>query len=72
MTNRRGYDMLKSTLHALLQPEFERDPLHRLIRTGARKLIGKAVDAELTTMLEHSADLKTDQVDCRAILRIIF
>jgi len=32
--------MPKSTLHALSQPESECDPLHGLIRTGARKLIG--------------------------------
>jgi hypothetical protein len=62
MTNRGGYAMPKSTLHALSQPESERDPLHELIRTGARKLIGKAVDAEITTMIEHYADLKAPSV----------
>jgi hypothetical protein len=62
MANRRGYAMPKSTLHALSQPESECDPLHGLIRTGARKLIGKAVDAELAAVLEHYADLKAPSV----------
>jgi putative transposase len=50
--------MSKSTLHALSQPESEQDPLHELLRNGARRLIAEAVDTELAAMLEHYAGLK--------------
>jgi putative transposase len=49
--------MSDSTLHAVSQPESEAtDPLHELLRQGARDLIAKAVEAELTTFLEQYAD----------------
>lgn len=51
--------MSKSNLHALSQPEAEHDPLHELIRNGARQLITEAVNTELTALLEQYADLKT-------------
>lgn len=51
--------MSKSNLHALSQPESEQDPLHSLIRQGARKLISEAVDAELAALLDHYRSLKT-------------
>lgn len=51
--------MSKSNLHALSQPESEQDPLHSLIRHGARKLIAEAVDAELAALLDHYRGLKT-------------
>ena len=40
--------MSKSNLHALSQPEATtNDPLHDLIRQGARDLIARAVESEL-------------------------
>jgi len=51
--------MSKSTLHALSQPEAEHDPLHELIRNGARQLIAEAVNTELAALLEQYADHKT-------------
>ena len=53
--------MPKSTLHALSQPESEHDPLHDLIRQGARKLIAEAVDTELAALLAQCADKKTPE-----------
>jgi hypothetical protein len=44
--------MSESTLSVLSQPETEEsDPLHALLRRGARKLIADAVDAELPERL---------------------
>ena len=52
--------MSKSTLHALSQPEtIGSDPLHELIRQGARDLIARAVEAELEALLSRHADLTT-------------
>lgn len=51
--------MTKSTCHALSQPEAEHDPLHELIRNGARRLIAEAVDAELAALLEQYAGHET-------------
>ncbi|MBB3143615.1 IS256 family transposase [Halomonas organivorans] len=49
--------MTDSTLRALSQPESEpSDPLHELLRQGARDLIAKAVEAELATFLAQYAD----------------
>lgn len=36
------------------------DPISELIRSGARELIAKAIDAELQELLAQYADLKTD------------
>jgi hypothetical protein len=36
------------------------DPLHELLRKGARDLIAKAVEAELSTFLEQYADKTLD------------
>ncbi|MYL23130.1 IS256 family transposase, partial [Halomonas alkaliantarctica] len=42
--------MTDSTLQAVTQPDNDiTDPLHELLRQGARDLIAKAVEAELTT-----------------------
>jgi transposase-like protein len=52
--------MPKSNLHALSQPEVtDNDPLHELIRQGARDLIAQAVESELDTLLKRYADVKT-------------
>ncbi|MFB9145470.1 MULTISPECIES: IS256 family transposase [Halomonas] len=53
--------MTDSTLRALSQPEPPiTDPLHELLRQGARDLIAKAVEAELATFLEQYADQRLD------------
>jgi len=56
-----GYVMTDSTLRALSQPEPQvADPLHELLRQGARDLIAKAVEAELATFLAQYADQRLD------------
>ncbi len=61
--------MTHSTLRALSQPEPEvTDPLHELLRQGARDLIAKAVEAELATFLEQYAD-KTLEDGRKAVVR---
>ena len=53
--------MTNSTLQALSQPEPQvTDPLHELLRQGARDLIAKAVEAELATFLAQYADQRLD------------
>ncbi|KYZ86108.1 TetR family transcriptional regulator, partial [Alcanivorax sp. KX64203] len=53
--------MTDSTLRALSQPEPQvTDPLHELLRQGARDLIAKAVKAELATFLAQYADQRLD------------
>ena len=48
--------MNQSTLKVLSQPGIgEADPLHALLREGARELIAKAVEAELASFLESVA-----------------
>jgi len=48
--------MSQSTLRVLSQPENEEtDPLHALLRAGARELIAQAVEAELASFLEGVA-----------------
>ncbi len=52
--------MSKSNLHARSQPEVaSNDPLHELIRQGARELISKAVESELQGLLDQYADAST-------------
>lgn len=53
--------MNKSTLQSIQQPEVESDPLHELIRNGARDIIGAAVEAELAQLLAHYSALKDEQ-----------
>jgi putative transposase len=49
--------MSESTLRVLSQPEIgEPDALHALLRTGARRLIAEAVEAELAEFLDAYAD----------------
>ena len=53
--------MNESTLKGLSQPEIEEsDPLHALLRAGARELIAKAVEAELSSFLEGVADQRME------------
>lgn len=61
--------MSKSNLHALSQPEVAgNDPLHELIRQGARDLIAQAVETELEGLLKRYADIKTPD-GRRAVVR---
>ncbi|GHA91887.1 hypothetical protein GCM10007159_11750 [Modicisalibacter luteus] len=49
--------MANSTLQALSQSEPQiTDPLHELLRQGARDLIAKAIEAELATFLAQYVD----------------
>ena len=48
--------MSQSTLKVLSQPEIgAADPLHALLREGARELIAKAIEAELARVLQSFA-----------------
>jgi transposase-like protein len=61
--------MSESTLSVLSQPEIEEaDPLHALLRSGARRLIGEAVEAELAEYLDGYADHRLDD-GRRAVVR---
>lgn len=60
--------MIDSTFQDVTQPDAGlTDPLHELLRKGARDLIVKAVEAELTTFLEQFAD-KTLEDGRRAVV----
>lgn len=52
--------MTKSTLQVLPEPAEPTDPLHELLRNGARQLIANAVEAELEAMLSRYADHRLD------------
>jgi transposase-like protein len=61
--------MSESTLSVLSQPEIEEtDPLHALLRTGARELIAQAVEAELAGFLDGFAEQRL-QDGRRAVVR---
>jgi len=60
--------MNKSTLQAVAQPAPEADPLHELIRQGARQLISEAVEVELQALLAEYADHQTED-GRRAVVR---
>ena len=61
--------MTKSTLSAVEPPVSDvSDPLHSLIREGARQLIAAAVEAELKSMLKDHQDRRDDQ-GRRAVVR---
>src|SRR5690625_2011395 len=54
--------MTDSTLEAVSSPTPDvKDPLHELLRNGARDLIARAVEAGLSVFLEQYADSRTDQ-----------
>ena len=53
--------MTESNLHAVAQPESEHDPLHDLIRKGARKLIAEVVDTELEALLAQCGERTTPE-----------
>ncbi|EGV27648.1 transposase mutator type [Thiorhodococcus drewsii AZ1] len=61
--------MTESTLEVLSQPEIEgHDPLHALLRKGARELIAQAVEAELASFLAGHADQRLED-GRRAVVR---
>ena len=61
--------MSESTLRVLSQPEIEEtDPLHALLREGAKELIAKAVEAELAAFLDVYGDRRLDD-GRRAVVR---
>lgn len=45
--------MPKSNLHAVSQPEFGHNPLHKLFHSGALKLLVKALKVEVSNLLAH-------------------
>jgi transposase-like protein len=53
--------MTKSTLQSISQPQVESDPLHELIRNGARDIVSAAVEAEVGQLLAHYSGLKDEQ-----------
>ncbi|EGV27643.1 transposase mutator type [Thiorhodococcus drewsii AZ1] len=61
--------MTESTLEGLSQPEIEEhDPLHALLRKGARELIAQAVEVELASFLAGYADQRLED-GRRAVVR---
>ena len=61
--------MRKDTVVQLRQPgTFSEDPLTEVLRLGARRLLARAVEMEVTTFVEMHADL-TDGADRRRIVR---
>ncbi|MGG2143154.1 hypothetical protein ACD630_21395 [Symbiopectobacterium sp. RP] len=52
--------MKKSTLQVSAEPDIAGDPLHELIRNGARQLIAAVVDVELEAMLQQHAERRLD------------
>ncbi len=61
--------MSESTLSVLSQPQIEEaDPLHALLREGARELIAKAVEAELAGFLEAFSEQRLED-GRRAVVR---
>ena len=60
--------MPKSTLKTVSEPVMETDPLHELIRNGARKLINEAVQAELSQLLTQLST-STDEHGRQAVVR---
>ena len=61
--------MREDTVVQLRQPEtFSEDPLTEILRLGARRLLGQAVEMEVTAFVEIHADLR-DAAGRRRIVR---
>ncbi len=61
--------MREDTVVHLRQPgTFSEDPLTEILRLGARRLLGQAVEMEVTAFVEGHADL-TDAAGRRRIVR---
>ncbi len=52
--------MSETTIVSLRSPEAIEDPLTDILRSGARQLLAQAIEAEVASVLEAYADLKTD------------
>ena len=52
--------MTKNNVVELKNPASDADPLHDLLREGARTLLQRAIDAECELLLEQYTDYKTD------------
>ena len=64
--------MSQSTLEVFSQPEIgDTDPLHALLRAGARELIAKAVEAELASFLESVAGQRLED-GRQAVVRNVY
>ncbi len=60
--------MTKTTITKLPDPSgFSPDPLTEVLRSGARRLIEQAVEAELATLLAAHADEQTEDVRARLV-----
>ena len=60
--------MTTNTITQLADPQgFSPDPLTDLLRSGARRLIEQAVEAELSVLLETYASEKTDDGRTRLV-----
>ena len=60
--------MTKTTITPLPDPSgFSPDPLTDILRTGARRLIEQAVEAELAALLAAHADNKTEDGRSRVV-----
>ena len=60
--------MLESNVVSLKSPEEITDPLTDLLRTGARKLLSQAIEAEVEALLASHADVRDDAGN-RAVVR---
>ena len=68
-STKEGYAMREDTVVQLRQPgSFEDDPLTEVLRLGARRLLGQAVEAEVAGFVEAYAHL-TDSAGRRRIVR---
>ncbi len=57
-STKEGYAMTEDTVVQLRQPgTFSEDPLTEVLRLGARRLLGQAVEMEVTAFVEGHADL---------------
>ena len=55
-STQEGYAMRKDTVVQLRQPgTFSEDPLTEVLRLGARRLLARAVEMEVTTFVEMHA-----------------
>ena len=52
--------MSNNTVIPLRQPETIDDPLTQVLRSGARELLAKAVEAEVAAFMAKHADLTTE------------
>ena len=68
----RGYAVSNDNIVQLIQPGSFSDPLTAALRNGARRLLAKAVEAEVAAFLARHADLKREDgtISTRGLRRI--